>query len=143
MTKRCFVSQISRGFVDVKSSVCVWVCDVPAGLSYLSRCHSPRQLAQALNAILYVVRSAVLKLVDVKSGCTDSEGWHRKLASVSAPFVSLLAPLSGTANLWLADKQLIDYGTAGSGLVYIVTLKDGSNSLFRIQDYNSYTEYIS
>lgn len=68
-----------------------------------------------------------VKAVDVKSGCADSEGWHRKLASVSAPFVSLLAPVSGTANLWLADKQLIDYGTAGSGLVYIVTLKDGSD----------------
>lgn len=47
------------------------------------------------------------------------------LACVSAPFVSLLAPLSGTANLWLADKQLIDYGTAGSSLVYIVAPKDG------------------
>lgn len=79
------------------------------------------------------------KAVDVKSGCADSEGWQRKLASVSAPFVSLLAPLSGTANLWLADKQLIDYGTAGSGLVYIATLKDGLN---RIQVYYSYPEYV-
>ncbi len=67
--------------------------------------------------------------MDVKSGRADSEGWRPKLASVSAPFVSLLARLSGTANLWLADKQLIDYGTAGSGLVYIVTHKDDLNLL--------------
>lgn len=70
--------------------------------------------------------------MDVKSGWPDSEGWHRKLTSVSAPFVSLLAPLSGTANLTtrLADKQLIDYGTAGSGLVYIVSLIDDLTSYF-------------
>lgn len=41
---------------------------------------------------------------------------------------SLLAPQSATANLWLADKQLFDYGTAGSFLVYIVALDDGTNS---------------
>lgn len=57
-----------------------------------------------------------VRALDVKSGRADSEGWQRELASVSAPFVSLLAPLSGTANLWLADKQLIDYGTAGRAL---------------------------
>ena len=80
------------------------------------------------NAVLYVMRSAALRLWMLNRARADSEGWHRKLASVSAPFVSLLAPLSGTANLWLADKQLIDYGTAGRGLVYIVTLEDGLNS---------------
>lgn len=73
-----------------------------------------------------------VKAVDVKSACADSEGWRGELASVSAPFVSLLAPQSGTANLWLADKQLIDYGTAGSGLVYIIALKDGMNSYSRL-----------
>lgn len=59
--------------------------------------------------------------------CADVEGWHRKLASVSAPFVSLLAPQCGTANLttWLADKQLIDYGTADRSLVYIVPFQAG------------------
>lgn len=70
--------------------------------------------------------------MDVKSRCPDSEGWHGKLTSVSAPFVSLCAPLCGTANLTtqLADKQLIDYGTAGSGLVYVVSLIDGLTSYF-------------
>lgn len=63
-----------------------------------------------------------VKAVGVKSSRIDSEGWWQKLASVSAPFVSLLAPLCGTANLttWLADKQLIDYGAAGGSIVYIV-----------------------
>lgn len=104
------------------------VGEVPAALSSVSECHSHRQLAKMLNAVLYVMRSAALKLWMLNRARADSEGWHRKLASVSAPFVSLLAPLSGTANLWLADKQLIDYGTAGRGLVYIVTLEDGLNS---------------
>lgn len=80
--------------------------------------------------ICYKNRS--VKAVDVKSGCFDSEGWHRKLTSVSAPFASLLASLSGTANLttWLADKQLIDYGTAGRGLVDTVTLIDEMPLIF-------------
>lgn len=63
--------------------------------------------------------------MDVKSGQADSEWWHQTLASVSAPFVSLLAAASGTANLWLADKQLIDYEQQESSLVYIIVLKDG------------------
>lgn len=73
-----------------------------------------------------------LKALDVKSGCSDSEGWHSEQASVSTLFVSLLAPLTGTANLttWLADKQLIDYGTAGNSLVYTVPLTTGLKSIF-------------
>lgn len=69
-----------------------------------------------------------VKAADNELGQADSEWWRPKLACVSAPFVSLLAPLSAAANLWLADKQLFDYGTAGSLLVYIVALDDGTNS---------------
>lgn len=83
--------------------------------------------------------------MDVKSGGADTKGWHGKLASVSAPFVSLLAPVSRTANLttWLADKQLIDYGTAGNGLVYRGLLKDDSNFCFSSHCFNitSYVKY--
>lgn len=70
--------------------------------------------------------------VDVKSEWADSEGWRWKLASVSAPFVSPSAPLSGTANLWRADKQLIDYGAAGGRRVYIVTPGDGFGAGYEI-----------
>lgn len=99
----------------------------------------PGELAQMLNAIPYVVRS-----VDVGSGCPDSEGWPRNLTSVWAPFVSLLAPLSGTANLTtrLADKQLIEYGTAGDGLVYIVSLNDGLTSYFLEAEFRIITDIL-
>lgn len=49
----CFVfhlSQLSR-------------CEICAVyVLFLSKCHSPRQLAQTLSAILYVIRTAALKL---------------------------------------------------------------------------------
>lgn len=44
----------------------------------LSECRSPGDLASLLN----------------EPSCTNSERWHRKLAFVSAPFVSLLASVS-------------------------------------------------
>lgn len=125
--KKGVLSFSFHSLVGVKS-VCVHAM-LQLSSSTSSKRHSTRQLAWLPNAVPVRRRNGCVEAVDVKSGCTDSEGWHRTLASVSAPFVSLLAPSSGTANLttWLADKQLIDYRTAGRGLVYVVRLKDSSD----------------
>lgn len=90
--------------------VSVCVCEMRQSSFYTSESVIPSDSWHKLWIGSYMSQPRRVKAADVKSSCADSERWLRNRASVSAPFVSPLAPLCGTADLttWLADKQLIE-----------------------------------